>query len=56
MLGFHKILRKEKKNAKENNFLMFNCLINFSKENHIQIKLFINLIILKLFNIYIDEF
>ena len=29
-----KILREEK-NIKENNFIMFDCFINFSKENHI---------------------
>ena len=33
VFGFLKILRKEKKNVKENGFLMFGFTINFFKEN-----------------------
>ena len=35
MFGFRKILRKEKKNAKENNFFMFGCPMKNIKENQI---------------------
>ena len=35
MFGSRKIQRKEKKNAKENDFLMFGCPIKNIKENQI---------------------
>ena len=56
MFDSQKTLRKEKKNAKENHFLIFDCLIKKIKENQVQIKLLKNLSILKLFNLYIVEF
>ena len=37
---------------KENDFLMFECIMKNLKENQIYIKLFRNLSILKLFNLY----
>ena len=35
MFGYWKILRKEKKNIKENNFFMFDCHMKNIKENQI---------------------
>ena len=46
---------KGKKNIKKNDFLMFTCLMKNLKENQIYIKLFRNLSILKLFNIYNEK-
>ena len=40
---------------KKNNFLIFGFIMKNTKENQIQLKLFRNLYILKLFNIYIEE-
>ena len=54
VLGSLKVLRKGK-NIKENDFLMFGCLMKNVKENRIYIKLFIKLSILKLFNLYNDK-
>ena len=33
MFGSHKVLRKEEKNDKENDFFIFGFIINFFKEN-----------------------
>ena len=35
MLGYQKILKKEKKNVKENDFFMFGCHMKNIKENQI---------------------
>ena len=45
----------KKKNAKENDFLMFGCPMKNIKENQIWLKLIKNLCIFKLFNPYIDK-
>ena len=51
VFGSQKVLRKIK-NVKNNYFLMFRFLMKIIKENQIYIKLFRNLSILKLFNLY----
>ena len=45
-----------RKNVKENNFLLFNCLLKKFKEKSNINKITKKLIILKLFNLYIDDF
>ena len=54
MFGSQKALKKEK-NVKKNYFLMFGYTLKNAKENQIQLKLFRNLYIFKLFNLYIKE-
>ena len=48
--------KEKKKTVKENNFLMFDCIIKNSKENQIQLKLYKNLCIFKLFNFIWNSF
>ena len=44
----------KKKNAKENCFLIFGCLMKNIKENQIELKLVKNSRIFQLFNLYIS--
>ena len=53
MFDYRKALRKEKKNIKENGFLIFGFTMENAKENQIQLKFVKILYIFKLFNIYI---
>ena len=55
MFDSRKVLRKEKKNAKKNGFLMFGFIMKNTKENQISLKLIRNLCLLKLFNFNIME-
>ena len=53
MFGSLKIIKKEKKNSKENDFLMFDFSMKNMKENKIWLKMVKNLYIFKIFNIHI---
>ena len=56
MFDTQQVLRKEKKNAKENDFLIFGFIMkNTGKKNQIYLKLIRNLYTLKLFNLYIID-
>ena len=53
MFGSLKIIKKEKKNSKENDFLMFDFSMKNMKENKIWLKMVKNLSIFNILNIHI---